>query len=89
MADLKDEHNHSVVFNAADEAVVFNAVTPKPSQGAAQRFTETAGIRGTGNALSEIFQDGLLDAGVQFAQLAASTVVELDCPDFWLGGLSL
>jgi hypothetical protein len=89
MADLEYEHEDAVVFDAADEAVVFNAIAPKSSQVAAQRLAEAAGIFGAGNALAQVIEDGLLDARIQFAKLAAGAVVELDCPALWMSLLSL
>ncbi len=89
MSNLQDEHDDPVVFNSADEAVVFNAIAPKAGQIAAQGITEMAGIFGANDALAQIFQDGLLDAGVQQAQFAAGAIVELDCPALGTGCFSL
>lgn len=89
MPKLEDEHNYAIVFNAADEAVVFYAITPKPSQCTAQRLAESAGIFKAGDALAKILQDGLLNSRVQLTQLAAGAVVEFDCPVFGTVSLSL
>ena len=79
MAKLEDEHDYSIVFNAANEAVVFNAITPKCGQGAAQWLAETAGIFGDSNSLAQIFQDGLLRPGPNLRN-SRRAVVEFDCP---------
>jgi hypothetical protein len=52
MANLQDDHDHSIVFDSADEAVVFNAIAPKTSQVAAQGLAKAAGIIANGNAFS-------------------------------------
>jgi hypothetical protein len=52
VANLKDEHDDTIVFNAADEAEVFNAIAPKTGQVAAKWLAEPAGIFAAGNAIA-------------------------------------
>jgi hypothetical protein len=82
MPNPEHQHNQTVFFQAADEAVVTDPVTPEPGKFHPQRFSESPRVVRAGNAFPQVAQDGLLGFCVEFAQLTPGAVVELNRPGF-------
>jgi len=84
MTDLEHQHDDTLFFDAADDAVVFYAVAPEASQVVPERLAESSWIFVCGDSLAKIAQESLLRFAVEFSQLAAGAIVEFNSPN-WCG----
>jgi hypothetical protein len=80
MTDLKHEQDNMLVFDAADETVVFYAIAPETGQVAPQRLAESSWVFGSYYAFTKITQDALLSLAVEFSKLTAGSIVKFDFP---------
>jgi hypothetical protein len=80
MADLQNENDEAVLFNAANQPVVSHAVTPESGEIHAKRLAELPWVSRTGDTLAQVAQYFLLRFGVELAEFASGAVVELDGP---------
>jgi hypothetical protein len=72
--------NDSFILDAADEAIVAQAVFPQPGQLAAQRRTETPGILAGGDPFAQVAHDAALGFTVDFFQIVFDLGIELNLP---------
>lgn len=73
-----------MLLDAADETIVPDAVTPKAGQIHAERLTKLSWVGGARYTLAKVTQDVVLNFEIEFSQLAAGAIVELDSPR-WSG----
>lgn len=80
MSNLDDENDKPEVFKAADKAIVPDAISPETGEVHTQRPAEFPRVFCAYDVTVKIAENILLDGGVEFAQLTAGSIVELNRP---------
>jgi hypothetical protein len=80
MADRDNYHNHSIILDERDDAVVAHPIRPEFASITPQGFAQSAWRAARDHALLQVLYDSSLNGSVELVQLVACVGTELNRP---------
>ena len=80
VGDFNYQDRQSVLFDAAENPVVSDAIAPQARKLVEQWLAEVPRVRCARNALMQVTEDAALDRPVKFGKIAVGSIAELNLP---------